>query len=207
MVDCQIRPSDVTDHRITAALEEVPRERFLPESRRHAAYFDGDIVLEGGEVVLAPRVFAKMLQVVRVAPEDVVLDIGCALGYSSAVLSRLASTVVALESDPAVVDRATEALAAAGVENCAVLAEPLSGGDAANGPYDVIFVNGGAEHLPPTLPEQLKEGGRLVIVMLSGAGGECQRITRTGNAFGRARCFDATAPLLPGFERMAEFTF
>lgn len=207
MVDCQIRPADVTDHLVMDALAAVHRERFLPEPSQHSAYSDGDLVLDGGAVVLAPRTFAKMLQAAGIGPDDVVLDIGCALGYSAAVLARLAGIVVALESDPTMVERATVALADAGVENCAVLERPLPAGDAEHGPYDVIFIEGGIECLPPALPRQLRDGGRLLAVMRESAGGECRRILRAAEAFSEISLFDATAPLCPGFGVQPGFTF
>ncbi len=207
MVDCQIRPADVTDYGIIEALLWAPRERFLPERLRPFAYADRDFRLPGGQVLLAPRTFAKMLQVARVGPSDMVLDLGCAYGYSAAVLSRLAEAVVALEPDAAVADEATAILADLGVENCAVLSAPLAEGVPEHGPFDVILVEGGVGRLPGALLTQLKDGGRLVAVHVGEIDGECRVRTRSGDAYGHVSGFDAVAPVLSGFEARKEFVF
>ena len=207
MVDCQIRPADVTDHRIIEAFLAVPRERCVPEERRDLAYADEDAVYPEGQVVLAPRTFAKMLQAASIHRDEIVLDIGCASGYSAAVLSRLADAVVALESSSVLAEQATETLADIGVENCAVLTHTLPNGAPEHQPYDVILVNGGIETLPNGLRAQLKEGGRLVILRVQAGHGECRVITRFGNAYGEVSAFDATAPVLPGFRAEPKFLF
>ena len=207
MVDCQIRPADVTDYVILEALLWAPRERFLPERLRPFAYADRDFRLPADQVLLAPRTFAKMLQVGRIGPSDMVLDVGCGYGYSAAVVSRLAEAVVALVPDAGIAEEATAALADLGVENCAVLPAPLTEGVPEQGPFDVILVEGGIERLPDALAGQLKDGGRLVAVHMAETRGECRVRTRTAAAHSEVSVFDATAPVLPGFEAMEEFAF
>lgn len=207
MVDGQVRTADVTSLAVIDAMLWAPRERFMPESREFLAYADAHAVFAGGQVVLSPRVQAKMLQAARVEPHHVVLDVGCAAGLSSALLSRLACAVVALESDPELAVRANDALTSLGVENCVVLCRPLAEGDPEHGPYDVIAINGGVERLPEELLGQLREGGRLVAVVQDEVRGECRVATRSGGARGTHPAFDATAPRLPGFEAEREFEF
>ena len=207
MVDCQVRPADVTDYGIIEAMLRVPRERFLPGDLRRFAYADRDFRLPGGQVLLAPRTFAKMLQVAGIGADDMVLDVGTAHGYSAAVLSHLAEAVVALEEDPAVVEEATASLADFGVENCVVLQAPLVAGVPEHGPYDAILVQGGVEWLPDSYWQQLKDGGRLVAIHTGEAGGECRLQIRSGEACSRVSAFDATAPILAGFEAVRGFEF
>lgn len=207
MVDGQVRTADVTSYGVIDAMLWAPRERFMPDERTALAYADAHAVFPDGQVVLSPRVQAKMLQEARVRPDQVVLDVGCAAGLSAALLSCLAGTVVALEADPDLAERATSALAAVGVENCAVLCRSLVEGDPDHQPYDAILINGGIERLPNTLSRQLRDGGRLVMVMMNGVRGECQVVTRSGDVYGSRSAFDATAPLLPGFEAEREFAF
>ena len=138
---------------------------------RTLAYLDLDVPVApptGGEQprrLLKPMVLAKLVQAAAVREGDQVLDVGCATGYSSALLARLARSVVALEQDPALARRARENLQAVGASNVTVVTGPLTDGWQAEAPYDVIFVNGATEVVPHALCAQLKDGGRLVAVM------------------------------------------
>ena len=148
MVDNQIRTTDVTSHEILRAFLQVPREEFLPASRRPLAYLDDDIPLGDGRFVMEPSPLAKLLQLAGVGKDDVVLDVGCNTGYSSAILSHLAGSVVALEEDPALAAAATDNLARLDYVTCAVVENPLVEGCRAEAPYDVIIFQGAVETLP-----------------------------------------------------------
>lgn len=212
MVDGQVRPADVTDPGLIAAMFELPRERFVPERVKSLAYLDLDLpVSENGDAasrrLLKPMVLAKLLQAAEVVDTDRVLDVGCATGYSSAVLARLAGSVVALEEDAALAHRASELLAELGAVNAKVVTGSLLAGVAADGRYDVIVLEGSTEIMPTALLNQLKDGGQLIGVFGRGPTGKAM-IYRSieGDLSGRA-IFDATAPLLPGFIRPAAFVF
>jgi protein-L-isoaspartate(D-aspartate) O-methyltransferase len=210
MVDCQVRPADVTDLRIIGALLDVPRELFVPAGRRALAYLDVDCAVNQSgpaRALLKPMVFAKLLQAAGITEADHVLDVGCATGYSSAVIARLAASVVALEEDAALARTAAEALAQCRTENYAVAAGPLAAGWAANAPYDVIMVEGAAEVVPDSLLGQLRTGGRLVAILGAAPMGKAT-IYRMGAGHATAQpLFDAAAPLLPGFVKPAAFVF
>jgi protein-L-isoaspartate(D-aspartate) O-methyltransferase len=165
MVDCQVRTSDVTDLRVIAALLDVARERFVPAQSRAVAYLDRDVPVHGSRVLIKPMVLGKLLQAAAISETDRVLDVGCATGYSSAVLGRLAARVVALEEDEGLAASAAEALAASGARNVAVANGPLVAGWPDEAPYDVILVQGASEVTPEPLLAQLKDGGRLLAVM------------------------------------------
>ena len=210
MVDCQIRTSDVTDLRVIAAFLDVPRERFVPAARKAVAYLDRDVPVNDASaprVLLKPMVFAKLVQAAEIAATDRVLDVGCATGYSSAVLGRLAASVVALEEDAALAATAAEALAASGARNVTVVSGPLLAGWPAEGPYDVILLQGATEIVPDSLLGQLNEGGRLLAVRGSGPMGKATiwRMAATGAT--PQPLFDAAAPLLPGFNKPPAFVF
>ncbi|MBO4224665.1 protein-L-isoaspartate O-methyltransferase [Bradyrhizobium neotropicale] len=211
MVDGQVRTSDVTDARILDAMLAVPREAFVPESKRALAYLDLDLdVSEGGATkryLIKPAVMAKMLQAAEINSTDRILVVGCATGYAAAVVARLAGEVFATESEPALADQAKVALAGTGAANVTVRAAPAPKGDVADAPFDVIFLNGATEIVPQELYEQLREGGRLVGVFALSQPQRAAIVTHTHGDFGHRPLFDAVAPLLPGLERLPAFVF
>ena len=208
MVENQIRTNKVTDRRVLDALEEVPRERFVPDALKGIAYLDGDIELGAGRRLLEPMVFARLLQSAEIQPNEVVLDVGCGTGYSAAVLARLASTVVALESDRGLVQRASALLTELKVDTVAVIEGALAGGDKAHGPYDVIVIEGAVARLPDALVAQLAEGGRLVsVIARPGSVAQASLTLKVGSAVSTLPLFEAAASLLPGFAERAGFVF
>jgi protein-L-isoaspartate(D-aspartate) O-methyltransferase len=212
MVESQVRPSDVTDRRIIKAMLEVPREKFVPGSLASMAYMDEPLPVgtangAGARYLLAPRTFAKLVQLADVGPESRVLDVGCATGYSTAVLARLAKRVVAVESEQALAERARRLLEEAGAGNAVVVHGRLAAGAPAEAPFDVILLNGAAETVAPALLEQLADGGRLAAVVAQGPLCRAQVWRRIGKSFDARPAFEAGAPVLPGFERPADFVF
>jgi len=165
MVDTQVRPSDVTKFPIIAAMLAVPREVYVPHAQREAAYVGQNLPLGPGRVLLEPRTLAKLLDALDVQATEMVLDVGCGLGYSAAVIGRLAEAVIAVEEDAGWAAEAQRILAEEGVDNVAVVVGPLVKGAARHGPYDVILVEGGVESVPEALLAQLKDGGRIGCVM------------------------------------------
>ncbi len=205
MVDTQVRPSDVTKFPIIDAMLNVAREDFVPAARRSTAYMGENIDLGSGRVVLEPRTFAKMLDGVDIQPDDIVLDLGPGFGYSTAVIARLADTVVAVEPDHAMAKEAEQALASAGIDNAAVIEGELAAGAEKHGPYDIILIQGGVEEIPETLASQLREGGRIAALFMTGALGTCRLGYKTDGHVSWRFAFNAGAPLLPGFERSRTF--
>lgn len=205
MVDTQVRPSDVTKFPIIAAMLAVPREVYVPHDKREAAYVGENVDIGAGRVMLEARTLAKLLDALDILPTDTVLDLGCGLGYSTAVIARMADAVVAVEEDEMLAAEAQRSFSTEGVDNAAVMVGPIAAGDAKHGPYDVIMVQGGVEVIPDTLLAQLKDGGRIGAVFMEGALG----VARVGHkADGRVVwrfAFNATAPVLPGFAAARAF--
>jgi protein-L-isoaspartate(D-aspartate) O-methyltransferase len=207
MVDCQVRPSDVTLYPIISAMLAVPREDYVPAAMRPVAYLGANVPLAPGRVVIDPRVFAKMLDAIAIGPTDLVLDVGCGMGYSAAVIARMAEAVIALEEDEDLAAEAESALSAHGVDNVAVETGPLAGGVPAHGLYDAIVIEGAVERLPEALADQLKPGGRIVAIFMDGALGQARLGLRTAGGVAWRWAFDATAPVLPGFAAAKAFEF
>jgi protein-L-isoaspartate(D-aspartate) O-methyltransferase len=211
MVDGQVRTSDVTDRRIIDAMLAVPRESFVPEAKRALAYLDLDLdVSDGGPAkryLLKPQLSAKLLQAADIGPDDNVLVVGCATGYLAALAATLANRVSATESDAALAARGSEILAQLGVANATLKVALPAEGEQANAPFDVIILNGATEIATETLCGQLKDGGRLVGVFAATRPARAMIVTRSHGDFGTRVLFDATAPVLPGLERVPAFVF
>jgi protein-L-isoaspartate(D-aspartate) O-methyltransferase len=207
MVASQILANGVTDSRLLDAFGAVPREAFVPAEKRCVAYADAPIELVHHRWLLEPRTFASMLRLSEIRPSDKVLDVGCATGYSTAVLARIAGKTIGLEEDADFVRIASETLRALGVAGASVVQGSLAEGCPSAAPYDVVIVNGAIEVLPQRLLGQLADGGRLVAVAQHDAAGQVVLYLKEEGRAGRRFAFDASAPVLNGFREPAEFVF
>lgn len=205
MVDTQVRPNDVTSYPVIDAMLSVPREQYVPDSRRDVAYAGNNLNIAPGRVLLEPRTLGKMMEALDLQNTDLVLDVGCGYGYSAAVMARIAQAVVAVEQDAALSGEAEMRLTEQEVFNAAVVHGPLSEGCPAQGPYDAMLIEGAIEIMPEALAAQLREGGRIVALFHEGNLG----VVRIGHKIdGRINwrfIFNAGAPLLPGFDKPRSF--
>ena len=208
MVSGQIRTNRVTDERLIEAMEEIPRERFVPHAKRGVAYVDEDVEIAPGRFLMEPMVLARLVQEAEIAADDMVLDVGCGTGYASAVMARLAGTVIALDVDESLAAEAEQALSAVGADNAIVVTGPLAEGYAQQAPYDVILVGGAVDHLPQALADQLAEGGRIVgVVREPGTVGQATLWVRHRGVLSNRSLFEASLSPLPGIVRPAQFEF
>lgn len=209
MVENQIRTNKVYDLNVAAAVAATPREVFLPKGLRGCAYVDEDIAVGGGRFMVEPLVLARLLQAVELRAGDVVLAVGDATGWASAVLSRLVTTVVALESDSDCAQRAAQALSEQGIDNVAYVGGDPAAGFPAQAPYDAILYLGAVAEIPASVCRQLADCGRLAAVV-DAAGrraGKGVQVVRVGDTFGRRALFDAATPYLPGMAPKPRFVF
>ncbi|WP_195909581.1 protein-L-isoaspartate O-methyltransferase family protein [Rhizobium tubonense] len=213
MVENQIRTTDVTSHSVLNAFFAVPREAFVPEKLKALAYVDNDIEICPAEAGKAARFLmeasplAKLLQLAAIGKQDAVLEVGAGTGYTSALLSLLAGSVVALECDEGLAANAKTTLAELGYGNITVTSGDLAKGHATGAPYDLIFINGSVEEVPASLLEQLRDNGRLVAVKGYGNSARATVFVREHGAFSENVFFNASVKPLPGFSKAKEFVF
>lgn len=206
MIESQVRPNGITDARVIDAMSQTPREVFVPENIKSLAYMDEDVPLAVGDDgkkrhLMEPMAFARLLQAAAIQPDECVLDIGCSAGYSCAVLSRLAQLVVAVEENADFAEAANQNLLRLQINNVAVFNSAMRDGHRAEAPYDVILLNGRTGEVPDDLLSQLADGGRLVAVVGDTDTAQALVYTKTGELVASHYAFDASIPMLPGFEK------
>ena len=208
MVDTQLRTNRVTDEKVLAAMGDIPREMFVPEDRARLAYIDEDIHIGKNRLMVEPMILARMIQAAEVGPEDVVLDLACATGYSAAVLGRIGRAVVAFESDQDLAVIASTRIGKLGLDNVVVETGPIQAGWSEQAPYDVIMVTGACSEIPELIFSQLTDGGRLCAIMCSEGGvGLATLFLKNGGVISSRGLFDANVPLLSEFQREERFSF
>ena len=189
MVDCQLRPSKVTDQFILDAFLTIPREDFVGKQQRALAYVDEDLQLSGGRCLMEPMVLARLLQALEIRPDDSVLIVGAGCGYGTAVAAKLAGSVIAIETRANLVDKAQDVLVSIGIDNAAIVKSRLVDGYPEEGPYDRILIEGGVETVPDNLLKQLTPKGRLAAIYRKPGHpvGVASVWTRSGKEFTRPR--------------------
>ncbi|WP_277968384.1 protein-L-isoaspartate O-methyltransferase family protein [Sphingomonas echinoides] len=205
MVASQLRTNAVSDPRVVAAMDLVPREAFLPEAVAKLAYRDTAVPLTHGRAQNVPIATGRLLTQAELRATDRVLLIGAAGGYTAAVLSELVASVVAVENDPALLTIARAALSA--YPTVSVVDAPLSEGHAADGPYDVLFIDGAVEAVPQALVDQLAVGGRIVGGLADRGVTRLAAGRRTAGGFALLDFADIDCVPLPGFSSPRTFTF
>jgi protein-L-isoaspartate(D-aspartate) O-methyltransferase len=208
MVENQLRPNRIDDPRLVSAMLEVPRERFVPKALAGVAHTDEDLRLPNGQYLIEPLALARLIQGAQVAPQEVVLVLGCATGYASAVLARLAATVILMVPDATAAARLEPLLDELGADNVVVtVGDDPSAGHPSQAPFDVILLTGSVDTVPPALLGQIGEGGRLVAVVAGERVGRGVLFTRLHGIIGRRTLFDARIPRLPGVPAPQTFAF
>lgn len=207
MVDNQLRPANITDRQLLSAMGKVPREKFVTQERSAIAYTDTDHPMgKGGRQLANPVAFAKLVQLAEITPQDFVLDAGCGLGYSTAVLADLAGSVVGLDEEAALVDAANTNLADLEIGNATAVAANITEGMPSEAPFDVIVIEGAVDEVPSALFDQLRDGGRLVVMLNDGATPTAYKYVKSGDDITARAEFDAAIPQLLVQQVRPQFT-
>lgn len=213
MVDGQVRTNKVSDLRLIAALRSVPREKFVPQSLQQIAYVDEDMILPSGRFLLEPMVLGRLIQSAEIKPDHRVMDIGCASGYSTAVLAALAQEVVGVEADTSLCAQADQTLSALNIKNASIKQGPFLKGCTEKGPYDVIIINGALDAAPQALMSQLKEGGKLLCIIKAQADravytiGKATLFEKSASLMSGRALFDAASPYIEVINKEEKFVF
>lgn len=210
MVECQLKPAGVRDYSLTLQIGRIPREAFISGTAYDLAYADLELECRAAETsraMMTPTAFARLAELADIQPDDVVLDIAGGTGYSAAVFAQLATTVIALEDDEAMVQRAGEIWQELGVDNAVGVCGPLNEGQVKQAPFDVIFINGCVAEVPQGLLDQLADGGRLVCMCEVDGTSKAHIYKRMGDSISARCAFDMTAPRLTAFDPAPAFQF
>jgi protein-L-isoaspartate(D-aspartate) O-methyltransferase len=205
MVECQVRPNHVHDPRVITAMRILPREEFAPPGS--FAYADMDIPLGHGRYLLRPMIIARLAQLALQTNPARILVIGAGSGYLAAILGNAGAAVVALEEETRL---DTGALARYG-RNVRAVTGPLTAGWPADGPYDVIVIEGAVPEIPAALAAQLAPGGRIIAILAEEEGesaiGRAVIAVPAHQGYAITEVFDVAPHLLPQFRRAPAFVF
>jgi protein-L-isoaspartate(D-aspartate) O-methyltransferase len=208
MVDCQILTNRVDDERVIAVMSDLPRESFVPKPKQGIAYVDEALAIGDDRFIMEPMIIARLLQALNLKSSDVALSIGCGSGYAVAVLAGIVNTVVAVEADAGLVQRASKTLSDLEIDNVVVVEGVLTDGYPKQAPYDVVFFDGAVNDVPDAILNQLADGGRAAVIVEGTDGvGHCRVYVRAGDHISCRDQFDAGTPVLPGFAVETEFSF
>lgn len=208
MVESQLRTWEVFDQQVLDLMARAPREDFVPAVHRNLAYADLTIPLGHGQVMMPPKMEARLLQALDVQPTDKVLEVGSGTGYLTWLLANLAREVISVEIDPILSAQAEKNLSTHGIKNVR-----LEVGDAAHSwdqhaPYDVILITGSLPLFPLEYQKSLAIGGRLVAVVGASPTMDVLRVRRAAeNSYTRESLFETDLPPLKNAPAPASFVF
>ncbi|MGC6511544.1 MAG: protein-L-isoaspartate O-methyltransferase family protein [Parvibaculales bacterium] len=207
MVESQVKPGGVRNMDIWDVMSEIPRELFVEETQKPVAYMDKQVAMSAERPLLAPLTFALLIEAAGIQKGDLVMDIACGTGYSTAVLAALGCAVVGIDQDEALCETGTQILQDLGVDSGVIISGQHAAGQAKQGPYDVILINGFVPHVPQALLDQLVPGGRLVCVTTHNNTSCGMIFTKINDSISRTVAFETLAAEVPGFEKEETFSF
>ena len=209
MLESQIRPNKVIDELVLSAFSDTPRELFVQKSMRDIAYIDEDLPLSNGRYLMEPMVLARLVQSLELMLSDNVMIIGVGTGYSAAIISKIVTSVIGIESRASLIQKAESNLAHLDITNTVLFKGRLQEGFNREAPYNAILIDGGVSYVPNSILNQLSDDGKLVSIYRteSAAAGEASLWMRSGDKFSRTCLFNAQVPTLEEFKEKPEFQF
>jgi protein-L-isoaspartate(D-aspartate) O-methyltransferase len=208
MIEQQIRPWDILDQSCLAIMEEVPREEFVPEALKQLAFSDIELALGHGQLMLAPKIEAKILQAIQVQASDKVLEIGTGSGYLTALLATKADSVHSIDIYQDFLDSAQQTTQSLELQNISFENADLYNYNLVDKKYDVIVVGGSVTAIPENLKQSLNDGGRLFIVCGKAPLMYANLLTRVdSNQWMEEILFETEIPTLENSPEKSEFVF
>ena len=207
MVESQVKPGGVRNMKIWDIMSQVPRELFVGKDHAAIAYMDKSVSQSFDRKLIAPLTFALLVELAEIQPNDLILDIACGTGYSTAVLSALGGGVVGVEQDSELADKGSQILLDLDVDNGVIVTGAHAEGQAKQGPYDVILINGFVPKVPASLLAQLNDKGRLVCVSEHNQTASGMVFTKINDSISVRAAFEMITEQVPGFEKEEAFSF
>ena len=209
MVENQIRANKVTSFNIIKAFLDVPREKFVPDALQEISYVDEDIQLSRNRFMMKPMILARLFQSLNLKGNENILHVGSNSGYGSAILSRMCSSVISLESDKKLFETSIHTFSNMGFDNVVPLHGSMENGVEKEAPFDIIFIEGSIETEPKSLFIQLNENGKLIAIIRPAniKIGKAKLFFKISNEIGLENLFDAQVSKLSIFKSKTKFSF
>ena len=209
MVENQIRANKVTSLNVINAFLDVPREKFVPDALQEISYVDEDIKLSRNRFMMKPMILARLFQSLNLKGNENILHVGSNSGYGSAILSRMCSSVISLESDKKLFETSIHTFSNMGFDNVVPLHGSMENGVEKEAPFDIIFIEGSIETEPKSLFGQLNENGKLIAIIRPAniKIGKAKLFFKISNEIGLENLFDAQVSKLSIFKSKTKFSF
>ena len=207
MIDGQVKPLSNIEPSILEALYNIDRKDYIPENFRDFSYSEKNVYVGNGRYLPKPAITAKLLSALKVETLETVLIIGSGTGYSAAITSKIAETVICIEEDQDLITFSESIASSNSMNNIVFIKNKLSKGYIDQGPYSCILIEGGVEEVPNIILDQIAEGGKLVTVIMQNDTGSAIKYSRKNNQIISQFLFSIEAPSLKSFEKAKKFIF
>jgi len=207
MIEGQIKPIGGMQKNILQAFSSVNRDDFVPQNLKDNCYSEKNLFLKRDRFVLKANLIAKIISALNISNEENVLVIGSSTGYSSAIISRLAETVISIEEDQELLDFSEEAIKKNGIDNIVFINNAMIEGCSEQGPFNAIIIEGAIDEVPPNILNQLEDNGRLIAMINNKGISNVIEYQKKNNIFTDRFLFSCTAPKLKCFDKRKSFSF